>query len=158
MDLIDFIVYDVASYEIVSTGQCTADVFEMQALNPGQAVIEGVANSSSAYVVNGEIVLYTPEQQAAKSNFPGFEFVWSNTTFSWYDPRDAQQKYDSCAEGVISMRNSYLYESDWTQIPNNPLTLEVQQEWAVYRQELRDVTQQSGFPFNVVWPTPPASS
>jgi homogentisate 1,2-dioxygenase len=31
-----------------------------------------------------------------------------------------------------------LSNSDWTQIPNNPLTLEYSAEWAVYRQELRD--------------------
>ena len=31
-----------------------------------------------------------------------------------------------------------LFESDWTQIPNNPLTPEYSAEWAIYRQELRD--------------------
>lgn len=28
-------------------------------------------------------------------------------------------------------------------------------EWAVYRQALRDIPQQDGFPFNVVWPNSP---
>lgn len=37
-----------------------------------------------------------------------------------------------------SVIKSLLYESDWTQIPNNPLTPEYSAEWAVYRQELRD--------------------
>ena len=32
----------------------------------------------------------------------------------------------------------YLSNSDWTQIPNNPLTPEYSNAWAVYRQELRD--------------------
>ena len=32
----------------------------------------------------------------------------------------------------------YLGDSDWTQIPNNPLTPEYSAKWAVYRQELRD--------------------
>lgn len=27
--------------------------------------------------------------------------------------------------------------------------------WAQYRQELRDITEQEGFPFNVIFPTPP---
>jgi hypothetical protein len=52
-------------------------------------------------------------------------------------------------------RNNLLQQSDWTQIPNGPLTAEQQQAWAVYRQELRDITSQSGYPFNVIWPTPP---
>lgn len=52
-------------------------------------------------------------------------------------------------------RNVLLQESDWTQLPNGPLTAEVQQEWAVYRQALRNITTQSGYPFDVIWPTPP---
>lgn len=28
-------------------------------------------------------------------------------------------------------------------------------QWAIYRQRLRDIPQQEGFPFNVVWPTKP---
>lgn len=27
--------------------------------------------------------------------------------------------------------------------------------WGVYRQKLRDLTLQEGFPFNIVWPVPP---
>lgn len=157
MDTVNFIVYDVASFEIISTGECSPDVFEMQASNPGEAVIEGVASSDSAYVENGQIVLYTQQQKDAKSNRPSFAFVWSNTTFTWYDPRDQQQKYDSCVQAVNAQRIQLLYESDWTQIPNNPLTEQAQQDWANYRQQLRDIPQQSGYPFDVVWPTPPAS-
>jgi hypothetical protein len=52
-------------------------------------------------------------------------------------------------------RKQLLNDSDWTQIQNNPLTAEQQAAWATYRQELRDITTQSGYPFNVIWPTPP---
>ena len=37
-------------------------------------------------------------------------------------------------------RNALLKESDWTQIPDSPLTTEQQAVWATYRQELRDIT------------------
>lgn len=73
----------------------------------------------------------------------------------WVDPRSEQQKKDDAAQPIIEQRNVLLYESDWTQIPNNPLTQEQQTAWAVYRQELRDISQQEGYPYNVVWPTPP---
>lgn len=82
--------------------------------------------------------------------------VFNYQTKQWVDPRTDQQKYDLACEQVISQRNQLLYESDWTQIPGNPLTTAQQQEWAVYRQQLRDITAQSGYPFNVVWPVPPA--
>lgn len=157
MDTVNFIVYDVNSYEIISVGECPPDVFQMQASNPGQDVIEGIASSDSAYVVNGQIVLYTQQQKDAKNNRPNFSFVWSNKTFLWEDPRSEQQKYDSCVQAVNAQRIQLLYESDWTQIPNNPLTEQLQQDWANYRQQLRDIPQQSGYPFNVVWPTAPAT-
>lgn len=55
---------------------------------------------------------------------------------------------------VRSQRNEYLSECDWTQLPDSPLTPEKKEEWAVYRQELRDVTSQPD-PFNITWPTKP---
>lgn len=55
---------------------------------------------------------------------------------------------------VIAERNYKLQQSDWTQLPDVPLTPEQVSEWRVYRQQLRDITGQSD-PFNIVWPTPP---
>jgi hypothetical protein len=56
----------------------------------------------------------------------------------------------------LPKRQKLLYASDWTQIPNGPLTTAQQAAWATYRQELRDIPQQSGYPYNVIFPTPPA--
>lgn len=76
---------------------------------------------------------------------------WDSLNQQWVDGRDV----DEWKTNIKAERDGKLYQSDWTQIPNNPLTSEKQQEWAVYRQQLRDVTKQSGYPLNVVWPTPP---
>ena len=83
----------------------------------------------------------------------GFQFNVNSKT--WVDVRTEQQKYDEAAQPIIQTRNQLLSISDWTQIPNNPLTTDQQTAWATYRQELRDITAQSGYPFNVIWPTPP---
>ena len=56
-------------------------------------------------------------------------------------------------EIVRSMRNNELTATDWTQMPDSPLTTAKKAEWAVYRQELRDVTEQEN-PREIVWPTP----
>ncbi|NDG64706.1 MAG: hypothetical protein EBY29_14785 [Planctomycetes bacterium] len=48
---------------------------------------------------------------------------------------------DTAEEQTINCRSVIKYElfnSDWTQIPNNPLTPEYSAEWATYRQSLRD--------------------
>ena len=56
-------------------------------------------------------------------------------------------------EIVRSMRNNELTATDWTQLPDSPLTTEKKAEWAVYRQALRDITTQEN-PREIVWATP----
>ena len=56
------------------------------------------------------------------------------------------------SEQVRSARNNLLKASDWTQIPDCTVDKTI---WAKYRQELRDVTTQDGFPHEVVWPEEP---
>lgn len=56
------------------------------------------------------------------------------------------------AEIVRGTRNSLLSSSDWTQLNDAPVD---QVAWAAYRSALRDITDQSGFPHTVVWPTEP---
>lgn len=54
---------------------------------------------------------------------------------------------------IREQRNQLLRESDWTQLPTGPLTQKQKDDWESYRQSLRDISSQSEFPFNVVWPT-----
>ena len=54
---------------------------------------------------------------------------------------------------VRSTRNDLLAASDWTQVLDAPID---QAAWATYRQALRDVPDQAGFPDNVTWPQRPA--
>ena len=49
-------------------------------------------------------------------------------------------------------RNRRLNESDWTQVEDSPVD---KAAWATYRQALRDVPSQAGFPWNVNWPEKP---
>jgi len=50
---------------------------------------------------------------------------------------------------VRQQRNQLLSACDWTQLPDSPADHEA---WATYRQALRDVTAQEGFPWDVEWP------
>jgi glucose dehydrogenase len=62
---------------------------------------------------------------------------------------------ESIARG---MRDSLLSSSDWTQIPDSPLTETKKAEWQVYRQELRDLFNDFTYTNieDVVWPTQPS--
>ena len=58
----------------------------------------------------------------------------------------------SRAEVAVAQRNALLANSDWTQLADVPLTAEMKAQWATYRQALRDITDQSGFPDQINWP------
>ena len=58
-------------------------------------------------------------------------------------------------EQIRQERNFMLMRSDWTQVEDAPLTAEQKSNWVVYRQALRDITTQAGFPVNTNWPTQP---
>ena len=58
---------------------------------------------------------------------------------------------EQAAENVRAERNRLLQDTDWMALSDNTMT----QAWADYRQALRDLTAQEGFPYSVEWPTKP---
>ena len=56
------------------------------------------------------------------------------------------------AKSVRSTRDTKLKDTDWSQVADAPVNKTV---WATYRQTLRDVPTQSGFPWTITWPTQP---
>lgn len=133
-----YTVYIEATGQIVGVFQ-TNDI-SIQ-LKTGQGYVEGVYNDGQYYIENG-IAVAMP----IKPN--GF-VVFDYETKSWIPDTGQASAY------VLNLRLDLLSTSDWTQIPNNPLTSAKQAEWAAYRQELRDIPEQSGYPLNVVWPVAP---
>ena len=53
---------------------------------------------------------------------------------------------------VRATRNQLLSNTDWTQLADAPVDKEI---WASYRQGLRDIPSQAGFPQDVTWPEQP---
>ena len=53
------------------------------------------------------------------------------------------------------LRQRYLQDSDWTQMPDSPLSAEKKTEWQTYRQALRDITLTATSCSDVTWPTEP---
>ena len=70
-------------------------------------------------------------------------------------PSSPEPTLEQLAIAAREKRYSLLFECDWTQLADVPLSPEQKQAWSNYRQALRDVTTQAGFPQNIVWPTEP---
>jgi hypothetical protein len=74
--------------------------------------------------------------------------VWDVTDAT---PDEIAQRTDNEGQSVRSQRDYLLQQTDWMALSDNTMT----PEWAAYRQSLRDVTDQAGFPWSITWPTKP---
>lgn len=63
---------------------------------------------------------------------------------------EVTQRFDNAASAIRQQRDSKLAETDWTQLADSTVD---KSAWATYRQALRDIPTQSGFPWEVNWPT-----
>lgn len=80
----------------------------------------------------------------------------------WYDfdHQSKQWVQDTAfaAEEVRRQRAILLSQTDWTDTASAPARLgqTLYDQWQTYRQALRDIPSQPGFPMAVVWPNSPS--
>lgn len=136
-----YTIYKKANGEITSQFSGSFENLQLNVDPETQGYIEG-NYLGDKYYVEGGLPVAIPEKP---------------NRWSFYDPDTKQWVANDAAakQYCLERRSKLLIASDWTQIPNNPLTAEKQAEWAIYRQALRDITTQTDYPFNTVWPTPP---
>jgi hypothetical protein len=79
-------------------------------------------------------------------------FTDGETTAAEQEATYKTQKDAEQAKSVRATRDTKLAECDWTQVADAPVDKTV---WATYRQALRDITAQEGFPWTVTYPDKP---
>jgi len=146
-----FTAYKTATGEILRTGSCADSDFELQ-VQEGETVIEGTANDITQYIDEGVITDYTEEQLLAKSSTP-YGYVWDNLTMTAVKHLDDADISTVLAARARAKRNKMLTDCDWTQTDDQ--TPATKGKFRAFRQELRDVTKQAGFPNAINWPIPP---
>lgn len=81
--------------------------------------------------------------------------LWEQlSALDYVAPCPESRKYAEADSGAKDLRRGLLVGSDWTQLPDIPQA--TKDLWAPYRQALRDITDQEGYPYDITWPTPPA--
>lgn len=136
----NFIVY-VESGEIIRFGNCQDETFNLQA-NENEYLLEGITDGSQ-YVENGALIKI-PDS-------PGHNFIFDYQTKSWvYDNQwavsEALQKRDSLLKDGPDRISPIWWSS---------MTEKQKLDWSEYRQQLLDVTDQQGFPHDIIWPIKP---
>lgn len=80
----------------------------------------------------------------------GIGWLWDGSTLT--APTSPQKTADELQAEARAQRDRLLSESDWTQVLDAPVD---KSAWATYRQALRDIPQQAGFPVAITWPVKP---
>jgi hypothetical protein len=78
--------------------------------------------------------------------------VWDITDAS---AAEIETRTQEMARSVRSERDYMLQQTDWIVIMHTEKGTNIPAVWEIYRQSLRDITSQPGFPHNVTWPTKP---
>jgi hypothetical protein len=144
---------------------------EWRAANP-QVSLPRVWNQNVLDALNVEAVLEAPKPDAGPYQYVARNGVVQDAKGNWVTAWEVREMFSDdeestkaeketayqagldaeAAKGIRTERNRLLSESDWTQVLDAPVD---QTAWVEYRQALRDITSQEGFPHNVVWPTKP---
>ena len=119
----------------------------------GQTTPEVLEALGADVVLEGPQAQPTRYQVAYRDGVQEIEGQWF-TKYSVADmDADAIAATDAAqAKSVREQRNTKLAECDWTQLADAPVD---QAAWSTYRQALRDLTKQAGFPWTIDWPTQP---
>jgi len=102
--------------------------------------VEGLAFNVGPKLKHGVLVSLS-EQEAIQSAKSRFDSIQRKKAF-----RDKE---------IRAERNEKLLATDWIVTKSLEAGVAVPQEWLDYRQALRDLPQQTGFPDSITWPTAP---
>jgi len=109
--------------------------------------------------LGGDVVFEGPQPQPTRYQV-GFADGLEQIDGKWYtkysvadmDQEAKTAKDTEQAKAIRSQRADKLKDSDWTQVADAPVD---KAAWATYRQALRDITAQPGFPWDTQWPDAP---
>jgi hypothetical protein len=82
------------------------------------------------------------------------KWVWKWSVSEMDDEAKAAKDAEA-AKNVRSSRDAKLAECDWVVIKSVETGVALAADWAAYRQALRDLPTQAGFPHNITWPSKP---
>lgn len=124
------------------------------AFTDAQRNVWGTIDVNVTIADTGEVIPFTVDPQDSEEYGRA---LWDQINTSYLHlvaPLPDAQRDTELAEMAREDRNRRLKQTDWTQAPDVPEATRT--AWLSYRQALRDVPAQSGFPAEITWPTPPS--
>ncbi len=126
-----YTIYNAAQGNVLRIMSCD-EAMLLNCIGPGEGYITGVVDAKTKLVVNGEVIDKPASVLEAA-------------------------RLAECRSQTLTRRGMLLTSSDWTVLQDVPMPAATRALWATYRQALRDLPEQAGFPDGVVWPSPPGA-
>lgn len=125
---------------------------ELRLENPGTSFPDEITDEIlAAYGVVRVVATDLPDHDSKTHGVTqSLRRVGADWTQSWTVEPFTEEKASGNVRGE---RNRLLKQTDYTQLADAPGDTAA---WATYRQALRDIPAQDGFPFTVTWPTEPS--
>lgn len=95
--------------------------------------------------VEGEVPILKECEEVVRTNITLSNGIWVQNFSKERWPLDQAEQY------TREKRNGLLSETDWMALSDSVMT----EPWKAYRQNLRDITKQATFPYDIVWPSKP---
>ena len=146
-------------YILVNSSGCVVDGFSDAFRQPTEDAI--CINERGGYQFR---LIHDGEENPAL-----FDALYNVSLYKWngekVEPRaadelgaDFEKEQERMAEAEArNKRDKLLTETDWTQTLDAPISTASKEAFRVYRQMLRDVPQQEGYPTDIAWPVKPVA-
>lgn len=135
-------------YALIENGEITRINIQLPTVVGNTSIPAGATGLEAfgLYPIVGDEPSHTDRERIAGPQYV-FDGAQVNRVFTVEAIPDAEK-----AAQVRADRNGKLTASDWTQVADAPVD---KAAWAAYRQALRDITAQAGFPWTIDWPVAP---
>ena len=135
-------------YALIEKGEITRYNIDLPTTVGNTSIPRGATglDAFGLYPIVGDEPSHTDRERIA-----GPKYVFDGTQVNRVFTVEAIPDEEKAGQ-VRAERNDKLTASDWTQVADAPVD---KAAWATYRQALRDVTAQEGFPWTITWPDAP---
>jgi hypothetical protein len=123
----------------------------------GEIIFSQVTQDPEYLIGEGQRLVadQTPDYDSLTQYIVRVEPVPEGQDYVEYQIVDISYTDQELVEQAKNKRKFLFLECDWTQLPDAQLTTVQVDAWKVYRQALRDITDQPDYPRTIIWPTIP---
>lgn len=135
-------------YEVIHTSSSLCEVLLRENMRDVQKIVDfGLRTETLVLYRANEYRMLMPYRKGLEDDIRDNFDAWIEAA--------RKEEVDRLSKEIRENRNALLEEIDWTQTIDAPISSKSREELRAYRQALRDITEQTGFPYWVKWPACP---